>query len=332
MKSMGTIQFMALKLLLQSGPPLKRDVIFMAVADEEMGGAQGAGWMVDNHWDEIRPDTVWDEGGTGMTGIVGDELIFLATVAEKQLMWLRLTAKGQAGHASLPEGDNSVYILIQALERLRAHPFPPRLTAISTEAFKRIGRGFGGLKSFVLRNVDHPLVWPLARGALTRQSFINAILCNLATPTQLSASEKTNVIPLTAQATLDVRLLPDEDPAAFIETLRRIVADERIALEIVQPAQPSRSSPFDGEGQFFATLDRTLRQHWPDSLVVPMLTTGATDSRFFRQKGVKAYGLEPIVIDRRDMPRIHGVNERISLENIRQGIHVAFDVLAAFCC
>jgi acetylornithine deacetylase/succinyl-diaminopimelate desuccinylase-like protein len=330
MKGIGVIQFMALKSLLQSGRPRKRDIIFLAVADEEMGGNKGAGWMVDNHWDEIRPDTVWDEGGCGVSDMVGDKLIFSVAVAEKQLMWVRLTAKGQAGHASLPAGDNSVYILIQTLEGLRAHPFPPRLTAISTEMFKRIGRELTGLKSFALRNVDHPLVWPLVRNALTRQPLTNAMLRNLATPTQLSASEKTNVIPQTAQAMLDLRLLPDENPEAFIETLRRLIADERVTLEVVQPAYPSRPSPF--EGHFFAVLDRTLQQHWPGSIVVPMLTPGATDSRFFRQKGVNAYGLEPIVIDQQELAGMHGVNERISLENIRRGVQVAYDILTAFCC
>jgi len=332
MKGMGVAQFMALKLLLDSGRPLKRDVIFMAVADEEMGGERGAQWMVENHWDEIRPDTVWDEGGFGITGVVGDRLVFYVAVAEKQLVWARLTTRGQPGHASMPQGDNPVYVLTQALERLRAHDFPPRLTSISTETFKHIGRGLTGLQSLVLRNVDNPLFWQLARGTLTRQPAVNAILRNLVTPTQLSGSEKTNVIPEIAQATLDIRLLPDEDADAFIGILQRIIADERVTLKVIQPAQPSRPSPFDEGSGFFATLEETLQRHWPGSISVPMQTPGASDSRFFRQRGVKSYGLVPIAIDQQELTGMHGLNERVSLENIRQSVHLACDTLAAFCC
>ena len=329
MKGLGVMQLVALDLLRRSGRPLQRDVIFMAVSDEEMEGRWGTGWMVDHHWDEIRPEVVWDEGGFGLAGVVGEGLAFYVAVAEKQVLWPRLVAHGEPGLASVPRGSNPVDRLAQALERIRVHPCPPRLTSVAREMFKRLASAAGFPRSLLLKHVDSPLVWPLVSRVLARQPETNAMVRNLVTPTQLSAGSKENVIPQRAVAGLDVRLLPDEDVDAFLAGLARTIADDRVEIELAQRPVPSSVSPFDSD--FFSTLERVLRRDVPGCVVVPTQTPGGTDSRFFRQRGVAAYGLIPIAIDQGELGRMHGIDERISLDNLRLGTRVVYDVLSEVC-
>lgn len=329
MKCLGVMQLVALNLLRQSGQPLKRDVIFMAVSDEEMAGGYGTGWMVDHHWDEIKPEVVWDEGGFGLSGMIGEGLVFCVAVAEKQVLWPRLVVYGEPGLASVPRGNNPIDVLTQALERIRNHPQPPRLTVVSREMFKRLAGAADFPQSFFLKHVDDPLVWPLASRMLTRQPETNAMVRNLVTVTRLSAGGKENVIPQRATAGLDVRLLPDEDPDTFLAQLACTIADDRVQVELDQRPVRSSASPF--ESDFFSTLDRVLRRNVPGCVVVPIQTPGGTDSRFFRQRGVSAYGLIPIAIDRGELNRMHGIDERISLDNLRLGTRVVYDVLSRVC-
>ena len=329
MKCLGVMQLIALDLLLRSGQPLRRDVIFMAVSDEEMEGRYGTAWMIDHHWDEIQPEVVWDEGGFGLSGVIGEGLVFYVAVAEKQVLWPRLVACGEPGLGSLPRGNNPIGLLTRALERIRRHPQPPRLTPVTREMFKRLSSAVGFPQSFLLQHIDNPLIWPLAGRAVTGQPTTNAMVRNLVTPTQLNAGSKENVIPAQATAGLDVRLLPDEDPDAFLEQLGRIIADDRVQIELDEQPVRSSVSPFDSD--FFSTMDRVLQRNVPDCVVVPMQTPGGTDSRFFRQRGVPAYGLIPIAIDQGELNRMHGIDERISLDNLRLGIRVVHDVLSEVC-
>jgi acetylornithine deacetylase/succinyl-diaminopimelate desuccinylase-like protein len=329
MKCLGVMQLLALDFLRRSGRPLKRDVIFMAVSDEEMEGKYGTGWMVDHHWDEIHPEVVWDEGGFGLSGLIGEGLVFYVAVAEKQVLWPRLVAHGEPGLASVPRGNNPVDVLTRALERIRSRPQRPRLTAVSREMLKRLAAVVGFPFSFLLRHAGSPLVWPLVGRALTGQPETNAMVCNLVTATQLSAGSKQNVIPRQAVAGLDVRLLPDEDPIAFLAHLACVVDDERVNIELDQ--RPVSSSVSSFESGFFSALEQVLRRDVPGCVVVPTQTPGGTDSRFFRQRGVPAYGLIPIAIDQGELNRMHGIDERISLENLRLGVRVVYDLLDMLC-
>jgi carboxypeptidase PM20D1 len=246
------------------------------------------------------------------------------------VLWPRLVAQGEPGLASIPHGNNPVDLLARALERIRNHPQPPRLTPVSREMLKRLAGAADFPQSLLLRHVDNPLVWPLAGRALSGRPETNAMVRNLVTPTQLQAGCKENVIPGRAVAGLDVRLLPDEDVDAFLARLKRIIADDRVAIELDRRPVESSVSPFEGE--FFSALERVLRRELPGCVVVPTLTPGGTDSRFFRRRGVAAYGLIPIAIDLGELNRMHGIDERISLDNLRMGTRVVYEVLSELCC
>ena len=329
MKSFGIMALAAMSNIHSRQQPLKRDLIYLAVSDEEMGAEFGTGWMVENKWGQLQPEFIWDEGAFGLQGMFGIDSTFFVAVAEKQTVWTKMIAHGEPGLASVPRGNNPIRILNKALQKLEDHPFPPRLTAVPEEMFKRIGNKSGFPTSFLLNHLDNPLIWYVMRKTLTGSPLINAMLRNLATPTQLTGSLKENVIPETAQATLDLRLLPDEDPQAVIKQLEAIVADDRIEFQLPETIHQSSMSDFDSS--FFIALEEALQKHVPGTLVAPILTPGGTDSLFYRQKGANAYGLVPILIDNTEVDRMHGVDERISIENLAFGINIMTDVLEKLC-
>jgi acetylornithine deacetylase/succinyl-diaminopimelate desuccinylase-like protein len=195
--------------------------------------------------------------------------------------------------------------------------------------FRRIGASLPFPQSLLLQNLENPLIWQIARRALTASPLINAMLCNLVTPTRLKGSSKENVIPETAEATLDIRLLPDEDPEKTIRYMADIIKDDRI--EFILPDVIHPSSVSDHESSFFNALEKTITAEVQDALVVPMLTPGGTDSLFYRQRNVNAYGLVPILIDNHEVERMHGNDERISLENLALGIRIMTGVLEKVC-
>lgn len=325
MKCFGIMHLIALDLLQEQDRPLERDIIFLAVADEEQDGEFGARWMVDNHWEHIAPQMIWDEGGFGLRGLLKDELIFYVSVAEKNALWTRIIASGEAGLGSIPRGNNPIDVLTTALHKLQQHSNPARLTDTSTELLRRLGRTADFPQSFLLQHASHPLLWPLVRAAIGKLPTFNAMLHNLVTPTVLRAGEKENVIPAQAEAMLDVRLLPDEDPLRFFAMLEKLLGDERLRLET--PSDLSMPSVTSYQHPFFAGLESGITGLIPDCQVAPMLTPGATDSRYFRRKGVPAFGLIPIIIDPSELERMHGIDERISLENLALGSQVVAEVV-----
>ena len=329
MKSFGIMALAALSNIRSRGLPLKRDLIYLAVSDEEMGAEFGTEWMVDNQWDLIEPEFVWDEGAFGLRGMFGIDSVFFVAVAEKQTVWTKMIAHGEPGLASVPHGNNPILTLNKALQKLEASPFNPRLTVVPEEMFKRIGKRSGFPAAFLLNHLDNPLVWQLMKKTLTDAPLVNAMLRNLATPTQLYGSAKENVIPETAEATLDLRLLPDEDPQAVLAHLKTIVADDRIEFQL--PEKIHQSSVSDFESPFFAALEETVQSQVPGALVAPILTPGGTDSLFYRQKGIDAYGLVPILIDNAEVDRMHGIDERISIDNLTLGIDIMTGVLEKLC-
>ena len=159
---------------------------------------------------------------------------------------------------------------------------------------------------------------------------IAAMLHNTLSLTALNAGDKENVIPERAEAVLDVRLLPNESPDSFIKKLKAIIAEEQVQVEVIQYPEPTTTSTFNSE--FFQTIAKVTAKLFPGSITVPMLTPGATDSCFFRQKGINTYGLFPAVITAEELACFHGIDERISFDNMRLGTRLVYEVLNDLCC
>ena len=325
MKGMGVMQLLALDLLQKHQPHRTRDIIFFAAADEEKGGAFGSEWMIQNHWPEIDAEYVWDEGGFGLRDFFGPAPVFTVAVAEKKDLWLKLIAHGEPGHSGLPHNDNAANILLRALDRVLAINSAYELNPVVKTMFAGLSAGMSFPKSALLKNLGNPLLFRIMQPALTDNPTIAAMMKDTVSITVLRAGGKENIIPERAEATLDIRLLPDRDPQVFIAGLNQRIADRRVEIEVIQSPQPARVS--DTNSEFFHTLSGVLQELVPNGLTVPMLTPGTTDSCFFRRKGVNCYGLFPAIIDPGELARFHGIDERISIENLRLGTQILFEVL-----
>lgn len=328
-KNLGIIFMLALESLIKAGARFRRPVVFLAVPDEETGGEHGMRWLVERHGAELDPEWVWDEGGSGFKDMFGKGVMFGLTVAEKQIQHLKLFATGKPGHASMPHGDNANVKLLRGLERVLAEPRPLRLTAITKTMFEAVAPTQKFPASALLGRLDNPMVLRLAAGRLQKDSSLNAMLRDTVSLTVLRAGYKVNVIPERAEAEIDCRLLPDTDADEFRTWLKGRLAGTGVQVEVKEASPPSGVAPLDGP--FVAAVKAGIHAHMPKAGFFPMLVPGATDGRYWRQRGYAAYGFAPVVVDRTDLGRVHGIDERISGDNLLTAIKITRDIIEKLC-
>src|SRR6266566_1789285 len=328
MKGEAITQLMTLLTLKRAGVPLKRDVIFLATADEEIGGGVGAGWFVEHHGDMVRDaEFLLNEGGTIRTDTNGRIEYYGVGTTEKSPFWLNLTAHGTPGHGSRPTPDNPVHRLVRALSRITAYQTP----LVVTPAVERYFRDLSTIETdparrAALGDVRAALRDSAAARFLTGDLTYNALLRNTISITGLQGSDKTNVIPPLARAALDVRLLPGQDPQAFLADLVRVVGDSSVEITPQGPNWPATESP--SETELFRAIVAAARERTPDALVTTPPLTGFTDSHYFRRLGIVSYGLSPFPLNQAESRGIHGNNERVSLDDLTFGVHFLYDVVA----
>lgn len=326
-KALGILHLEAFLALHRNGRALNRPVVFMATADEEAGGFQGAGWLVEN-----RPDLfdgvgfLLNEGGGGSE--IAGRTVLEVEVTQKVPLWIRLTSRDQPGHGSTPRPTSSVTRLVAALERLRTHVFEPRvIPAVGAYLQGRAGTGIG---PFADRLAD-PAAAVADSGFVDRlqaeDSYLAALLRNTCTITRIEGSTKINVVPPEARAEIDCRLLPDQDPDDFVARLRDIIDDPEIALETIMLFSPAVSS---ADTNLFRAIESVTQSHFPGATVLPSVQSGFTDSHFTRDLGITSYGFDPFVVAPEDRSGVHGNDERITVENVRRGVEVMREVLESF--
>jgi acetylornithine deacetylase/succinyl-diaminopimelate desuccinylase-like protein len=305
MKGLGVIQLMAFLLLKRQNVPLTRDVILMAVPDEEVGGDLGAKWMRDNHYDELDPEYILDEGGFGSRDLFAPErLVFGISVAEKKILWLRLRAEGIAGHGSQPHDRNPNDKLTRALARLLSEPLPTSSVPLLETMKSRVG-------------------------AFSANKFTNAIQHSTISITSLRSGvgdpPKVNVIPSVAEATLDCRVLPGTSKAEWLAEIRRRLGDPEIAIEIVHEGEDPTVTTQDSA--FYRALDAALKRRYPDAVVTPIIVPYGTDSNLFRPRGVKSYGFTPVILPAAAVASMHGDAEFLPVDSVAPAIQILFDAL-----
>jgi acetylornithine deacetylase/succinyl-diaminopimelate desuccinylase-like protein len=329
-KAHGIMALMTMLELKRNHVPLRRGVVMMVNADEEAGGANGAQWMAANHWNAFDPAFAINEGGIAIPDPFGSRgNVFEVSVAEKRVMWLKVTAHGHSGHGSIPRSDNPTLILINALARLLAAQPDIRLIPIMSDALSEIAPREAFPTSFELGHLGWPFMIEIAMRGPLKSNSMQALLRDTISPTTLSGSLKVNVIPSIAEAGLDCRLLPGTDADQFLRRIRNLLADDRISIEFLQIPDTGPVSPTSGEA--WDAIRKVIAQDFPDTIAVPWMTTGGTDSRFLREKGVPAYGFVPIVLDERERERVHGVDERLSVDNLNLGVKATWDLTMTLC-
>jgi acetylornithine deacetylase/succinyl-diaminopimelate desuccinylase-like protein len=328
-KGLGVFFLLALQRLQREGVKFRRPIVFTAVPDEEPGGEKGMRWLVEHHASEIDPEWVWDEGSGGLKGVFGEKPMFPVVVAEKQVYRVRLTATGEPGHGSMPYPDSAVHKLIRALNRVVGVRRPMRVGTAAAAMFRALADTQGFPASFFLRHLSRRSVLSLAGPKLARDKFTNAVLRDTVSVNVIQAGYQINVIPGRAVAEVDARLLPETNAAEFHRWLERRVAPEGVRIEVVKRLPTSGTAPLDTP--FYRAVGRAVSQRMPDAGVFPLLMAGATDGHYWRERGYAAYGFTPVILERQDINRVHGVDERISLDNLLLGIRMTGDIIQALC-
>ncbi len=325
MKGTAICQLMTMLLLKRSGVALERDVLFLGTADEEEGGADGVQAMVDRYRADLRDaEFVLTEGNT-LSVENGKTVSWDVDVTEKSALWLRVVATGKAGHASIPEPDGAVARLIRGLSRILAWEPPVRLIPAVDAYFRQVSASATGDLRRALADPRQALRDPKLRAALLADPFRAACLRATISVTGLKGSDKVNVIPGEASATLDCRLLPGDDPQAFLTALAKAAGDPGLRFEPQGALARATESSIDTE--LFRAILRARDRFEPG---VPVLTpplTSSTDATLLRQVGMVVYGFEPFHLSEDD-DRSHGDDERLSLVNLRFGLEVTYAVVS----
>jgi acetylornithine deacetylase/succinyl-diaminopimelate desuccinylase-like protein len=330
-KTSGILHLQAFLALHGDGRPLNRDVVFMATADEEAGGQYGAGWLARN-----RPELfdnvglILNEGGSGAVYDAGagreGAITFEVEVTQKVPWWFRLVATDEPGHGSMPRVTSAVTRLVRALARLDEYEFEPRIVPAVDAYFRSIAPVVDEEWREAFENVGAAVKEP---GFLLRlqldNPFLHALTRNACSITMLEGSSKINVVPPTASAQIDCRLLPDQDPEAFLEQLSSILNDPSIEIETIMGFTPAVSST---DTDLYRAIESVSQEHFPGSHVTPSVLTGFTDSHYFRDMGITCYGFEATVIPTADQGRVHGNDERVSVENVTRGVRLTYEILA----
>ncbi|ADG78739.1 Peptidase M20 OS=Tsukamurella paurometabola (strain ATCC 8368 / DSM / CCUG 35730 / CIP 100753/ JCM 10117 / KCTC 9821 / NBRC 16120 / NCIMB 702349 / NCTC 13040) OX=521096 GN=Tpau_2128 PE=4 SV=1 [Tsukamurella paurometabola] len=319
MKDMCGIMLALARQLKSSGTVPPRDIVFAFLADEEAGGTWGSHWLV-----EHRPDlfdgiseAVGEVGGFSLTVDTpsGDKKrLYLVETAEKSMCWMRITAKARAGHGSFVHEDNAVTLLSEAVARLGRHRFPLVLTDAVREFLHALD-----LESTIDIDVDSPdLEGQLAKiGGISR--IVGATLRDTANPTMLRAGYKANVIPQTAEAVIDCRVLPDRQEA-FERELDEVLGPD-IEREWITKLEPYETS-FDGA--LVDAMNDAILAHDPDGRTVPYMLSGGTDAKAFAKLGIRCFGFAPLQLpEELDFAALfHGVDERVPVESLKFGTRV----------
>ena len=234
--------------------------------------------------------------------------------------------KGVPSHGSRPTKQNPVPRLIAALHSIARYETPLHVTPGVEKYFRDIARTYTGEHRAWLANIRSAIRNPRARAWLLGNVYWNAILRNTISLTVLSASNKTNVIPPEASADLDIRLLPDQDPAAVLATLKRLVNDTAVTWQTLIEPKPPLENPVDTD--LFRAIERASRQRDPGALVTTPMLTGATDRPVYRALGIVTYGLDPFKVESTDSQRgVHGNDERVSVENLGFAVRYLYDIM-----
>jgi acetylornithine deacetylase/succinyl-diaminopimelate desuccinylase-like protein len=324
---------MTMILLKRLQVPLDRDVIFLAEAGEEGTSHVGIDFMLDKHESEIRAEYCLAEGG-GVTR--ADGVVKYATVQtmEKLPRSVELTAHGTSGHGSRPLADNAIVHLSAAVAAVGAWRAPIRLNATTREYFRRLAELSPPDEAARYFAILEPSSSAAARAAddyfVAREPNHASMVRTSVAPTILSGGYRVNVIPSEAKATLDVRMLPDENPDEFLQRVRTVVNDPLIdvAFAAGHDERPAMRTGANLESEGFRTIESVIKKHY-QTTVLPMMSTGATDMAQLRAKGVQCYGVGPAT-DREEASKgfgAHSDQERILESELQRFVHFAWDAV-----
>jgi len=324
-KGMAAATAEALALLARSRQPLARDLLFLGTADEESSGSLGVEWLLEHRPEIFDIDMALNEGGRIFK--VDDQVVVTAIQNdEKRYVDLKLVATGVSGHSSLPGADNPIVHLARGLDRLASHRFAPLVGEQVKAYFGAFAKVQDAPTAHCMTHLDDPSEGGLCADILSRNPVWNALLRTTCAPTIVNAGFRANVIPSSAEATVNCRVLGDTDPPKLVAELQRALGDLPVKVETGSDwGERPPASPLDAP--LPAAIRRAMERLAPDAAVVGYTSPGTTDSQHLRRRGIPAYGLLPFPLREEETRTMHGDNERLSQESFAFGVRLMYEIL-----
>lgn len=312
MKTTGMVHLMLMKMIKESGEPMSRDLIFLAVSDEEEG-SEGMRWFIKNKKELIADAEYALNEGMVIETESGKPDRYSVSTVEKAPLWLEMTAEGVSSHASEPSSDPAVERLLRALDRIIHSPRPVKLIPSVEIYFAATGHP----------DIKKELQDPDKAAKILDLPYNRAILTNTVSVTQLKGGDKINTHPNSATAGLDCRLLPGDTPEDFLAGLKKLVGDDKVSFRTLLSESSRESSP---DSELFRAIRKAALERDAKAVVAPAVLTSSTDSHYLRELGISAYGFEPYRLADND-ERSHANDERISVDNVDFALRFLYDVL-----
>ncbi len=337
-KGMAACGIMTLVLLKRNKIKLSRDILLLLTSDEEAGGEFGIKHLVKHCPEKIKAEFALNEGGHILKK--GDKRLVFVQTAEKSMHNIKVIATGISGHSSVPHDQNPINALSFALSRIAQYKPQHKVLDVTAKYFDRMSllektqEVADAMKKVSSRdlNEQYLAVEKLTSGKDKESFKANAILRNTATPTITNAGIRFNVIPSTAEALVNVRLLPGEDLEKFIAELMKEIGrkDIKILPEIPKEKREKDAPESPIDNPCFKAVEKVADEIWgKDALTIPYMSTGATDSRDLRNIGINCYGILPFPLEMDDLARMHGNNERVGVEDFKKGVEFTYKLILA---
>ena len=308
--------------------PLDRDVIFLAEADEE-SGKYSTSWLASQAWDKIDCEFALNEGGWIMKGADGRVRYTSISTADKGAIPIVLTAKGTSTHASMPRPDKAIFALARALAKISAYETPLSLTPSTRRFFETLAKTSQPPMSGYFSDL---LGTDSARAAradreISKDPLLHALLRNTLAPVLMSAGFRGNVIPGSAEATINARLVPGTKPEDIVRELERVIGDSTVEVRASNTIPWAQGlAPSSENTDLYRALEKAARQQF-SAEVTPYLFQAGTDAPTWRTRGIPVYGIYPYPIDAEDLTRMHGNDERVRIESLQQGTEMIYRTL-----
>jgi acetylornithine deacetylase/succinyl-diaminopimelate desuccinylase-like protein len=323
MKGTGVMQLFAVLLARRLGLPLRRDLVFVAVPDEEVGSDLGMAWLVRHRPGLFDVEFALNEGGSGLADFGGrDARLFAIAVSEKEMCPLRLTTVGTPGHGSRPHADNSAVRLAETLAKLARWERPLTLGAAASDFLARLAAG-----GLIASAGDRATVERLLRASPDTQATFQDTL----NVTMLTAGIKSNVIPAKSEAIVDCRLAPGQTPEAWRAAVEAYIDDPRVQVSFVYARERSRPAVSTWDTELARVIEAVVREAFEDAVVTPAVSIVGTDNRFLRLLGIPSYGFIPCLLSQAERDGFHANNEFLTVENFHMGLELMFEVVRRVC-
>lgn len=338
-KGMVTIEMMAAIYLKRQGFKPKGDIVLCFTADEEAGGEMGVGFLVRNHFEKVKVDYVMNEGGGFLLPLGKDPKDYIVQTGEKGVAETKIRVRGVGGHGSMPgkPKENALYILSKVIQKIAEFKPPIKIPDETRETVEKIS--LPGIAKKLL--TSKRLIRPIAKlgEKLTKIPLTKVLLplvSDVMTPTVLEAGGKVNVIPQYADMTFDCRILPGHDRTDVEGYLRKALGKKLFKQIEIIPVEPTQLATTNTSNHpFYDLAEEIMNEMHLGAKLVPMLSAGSTDSKFFRAKGVYCLGHCPMRIDpnmgyAEMIEMAHGKNERLWIPNLSNGIEYFVRLIQKF--